>query len=622
MKASLVAIAGPLQGSVFALAETQFTIGRAPGNSITLDDAALSRRHCTITERDGQYELRDAESRNGTRVNGVPVTQRLLEPHDEIRAGRSLFLFVAEPETSGAISIAQSAAPANVQNTVVLSRTDAVYGRPDALVGRAGNDRTERDLRTLLRLASAIPERHGAAALQKAVLELTSGAVSASRMAFLVAQDDGAVELGEQWSEQECPEAVTVFQHVIDAALKDRTGLLFSPPAEAGAGSRPLMVVPVVAREEVIALLYFEARADDRGFSRDDLELAMGIAQFVAGPLENAFHADRLQRENQRLRAEINIQHEMVGSAPSMRDVFTFIGRAASADSTVLIRGESGTGKELVARALHRNSPRAARPFVAINCAALTESLLESELFGYEKGAFTGALNQKRGKFEEAEGGTLFLDEVGELAPPLQAKLLRVLQEREFYRVGGTRPIRTDVRVVAATNRDLEEAARDRSFRQDLYFRLNVVSVNMPSLRDRREDIPALAEHFLQKHARKVKRGVTGISPEAAACLRRYDWPGNVRELENAIERAVVLGATESIVREDLPEAVAEAGAGGSAGSGDFHDLVRQAKRRVVLEAIERAGGSITDAARLLGLHPNNLHRLIRTLDLRSELKK
>jgi Nif-specific regulatory protein len=347
----------------------------------------------------------------------------------------------------------------------------------------------------------------------------------------------------------------------------------------------------------------------------------MGAAHIIAGPLETALHAARVEQENQRLRAEINIQHEMVGAAPAMRQVFTFIARAAPADSTVLIRGESGTGKELVARALHRNSPRAAKPFLAINCAALTETLLESELFGYEKGAFTGALNQRRGKFEEAEGGTLFLDEVGELAPALQAKLLRVLQEREFYRVGGSRTIRTDVRVLAATNRELEEAVRERTFRQDLYYRLNVVSVKIPPLRERREDITTLAEYFVQKHTQKVKRIVSGISVDAGACLTRYEWPGNVRELENAIERAVVLGSTELILREDLPEAVAEAGSG-TAAAGDYHDLVQQARRRIVLDSLDRTGGSISDAARLLGLHPNNLHRLIRTLDLRPEMKK
>jgi Nif-specific regulatory protein len=598
MKASLVAIAGPLQGSVFPLTDAEFWIGRAQGNAVAIEDAALSRRHCVIAPQDGRFVIRDADSRNGTLVNGVPIAERVLEPQDEIRAGRSLFTFVAESDTS-AINIAE--AGAGRESTVVLSHADAI-----AAVER----RTERHLSTLLRIASVIPDHRGAAALERAILELTTGAVRASRAAVLLVDAEKNVTVAEQWTRDDSAGDITLFQHVIDGAIEDRTGVLFNP----------LMVVPVVAREQVTALLYFEAL--ERGFDRGDLELAMAIAQMIAGPLESALHADRLESENQRLRAEINVQHDMIGSAPAMRQVFTFIARAAAADSTVMIRGESGTGKELVARALHRNSGRAAMPFLAINCAALTENLLESELFGYEKGAFTGAFNQKRGKFEEAEGGTLFLDEVGELAPSLQAKLLRVLQEREFYRVGGTRPIRTDVRVIAATNRDLETAARDRTFRQDLYFRLNVVGVQMPPLRERRDDIPALAEYFLEKHSRKVKRTLTGISPEAVRCLARYDWPGNVRELENAIERAIVLGSTEVILREDLPDTVAEAGGQSSAATGDFHDLVLEAKKRIVLEALDASGGSIAEAARKLGVHPNNLHRLIRTLELRPELKK
>ena len=220
----------------------------------------------------------------------------------------------------------------------------------------------------------------------------------------------------------------------------------------------------------------------------------------------------------------------------------------------MLIGGESGTGKELVARAIHRNSPRANKPFVAINCAAIPEGLLESELFGHEKGAFTGASAQKKGRLEMADGGVVFLDEIGELAPALQVKLLRVLQEREFERVGGSRPISVDIRLIAATNKDLEAAVKARTFREDLYYRLNVVSLECPPLRDRREDIPVLAEYFVAKFAAKCKVKAKRISPEAMAGLVNYDWPGNVRELENAIERALVLGVSEMIEPEDLPE--------------------------------------------------------------------
>ena len=305
-----------------------------------------------------------------------------------------------------------------------------------------------------------------------------------------------------------------------------------------------------------------------------------------------------------------------------MRAVYQFIARVAPADSTVLIRGESGTGKELVARAIHTNSLRSGKPFVAINCAALTESLLESELFGHERGAFTGAIAQKKGKLEMADGGTVFLDELGEMAPPLQTKLLRVLQEREFERVGGNRPIKVNIRLIAATNRDLEKSIQAGTFRQDLYYRLNVLTVTMPPLRERREDIPLLAGYFAMRCAKKSAHSVKGISLEARQCLINYDWPGNVRELDNAIERAVVLGTTELIMPEDLPEALLEKQSVSGAEITEYHRVVMETKRQLVRSALERADGNYTEAAQFLGVHPNNLHRLIRNLDLKVPPKK
>src|SRR5437667_1609387 len=310
----------------------------------------------------------------------------------------------------------------------------------------------------------------------------------------------------------------------------------------------------------------------------------------------------------------------MIGESPPKQQVYKFISKAAPTDATVLISGESGTGKELAARAIHQNSKRADKPFMAVNCAALAESLLESELFGHEKGAFTGALVQKKGRLEVADGGTVFLDEIGELSPSLQVKLLRVLQEHEFERVGGTRTIKVDIRVVAATNKDLEQAIAQGTFRQDLYYRLNVVQLELPRLRQRPEDIPLLASYFATKYADKCNRRVTGISPEAKARLIGYDWPGNVRELENAIERAVVLGTTESILLEDLPEAVLEREISATTPATKYHEAVAQTKKQIILNAMDQAKGSYTEAAKLLGVHPNYLHRLIRNLNLKDRL--
>jgi Nif-specific regulatory protein len=300
-----------------------------------------------------------------------------------------------------------------------------------------------------------------------------------------------------------------------------------------------------------------------------------------------------------------------------MKAVYELIRRVAATESTVLIQGESGTGKELVARAIHNSSSRADGSFVAVNCAAITETLLESELFGHEKGAFTGAAGQKKGKIELANGGTLFLDEIGEFAVGLQAKLLRVLQEREIERVGGTRPMKIDVRFVAATNRTLLQAVEAGTFRRDLYHRLNVVSLTLPPLRERAEDILVLAEYFVEKAARKCRMRPRPISAEARDCLLSYDWPGNVRELEHAMERALVMGGAEQIFPEDLPGEILEAAPAEPASPAKYQNVVKEQKKRLVLKAMQQCNGDYIEAAKVLGLHPNSLLRLIRNLGLK-----
>jgi Nif-specific regulatory protein len=366
----------------------------------------------------------------------------------------------------------------------------------------------------------------------------------------------------------------------------------------------------------VSGVLYLASDDASPELSDSDNEVLTAFAGIAAMALHHAREREFLEAENLRLRSEGALEHGIIGEIDAVRRLCQMISRVAAGNSTVLIRGESGTGKELVARAIHRNSSRAARPFVAINCAAVTETLLESEFFGHEKGAFTGAIAQKKGKLEVASGGTVFLDEIGELAPGLQAKLLRVLQEHEFERVGGTRTVHVDIRVIAATNRDLEAAMRAGTFRPDLFYRLNVLAVDTPPLRERPEDIPQLAAFFGQRFAKTAGRHVRGLSDRARACLLAYDWPGNVRELENAIERAVVLGTTDLLLAEDLPDAVVEAEPPQPA-IGSYHAAVRDAKRRLIVDALDRTNGNFTEAARLLELHPNYLHRLVTQLHLR-----
>jgi len=379
-----------------------------------------------------------------------------------------------------------------------------------------------------------------------------------------------------------------------------------------------VLAAPLVAFDRIVGAIVLEVDGPDQAFDEGHLRVLMAIAGTAATAFEHARQVDALEGANRRLQAELNLEHNMVGDSEKLRDIYRRIARVAPTDSTVLITGESGTGKELVARSIHRNSARAGRPFVAINCAAIAETLLESDLFGHERGAFTGAIAQKKGRLELAEGGTVFLDEIGELSLALQAKILRALQEKAFERVGGTKALHVDFRLVAATNRDLKAAIDAGLFRADLFYRLNVVSLAMPPLRDRRDDIPSLAHAFLRRQAANTTRVVTGFSVEALACLTAYDWPGNVRELENAVEHAVVLGQDALIQADDLPDVVAEsaapAAAAAAVAASRFHESIRQAKKDLIVRALQESGGHPSAAARSLGLHPNYLHRLIRNL--------
>jgi DNA-binding NtrC family response regulator len=326
-----------------------------------------------------------------------------------------------------------------------------------------------------------------------------------------------------------------------------------------------------------------------------------------------------LKHEVAALRAEVESRYDtVIASSPKMAAVVQTAKKVAQTDATVLMLGESGTGKDLLARSIHAWSGRREKLFAPVNCVALSEELLESELFGHEKGAFTGASAQKRGKMEVADGGTVFLDEIGDMKPGLQAKLLRFLQNREFDRVGGTRTVKVNVRVIAATNRNLQEAVRDGSFRTDLFYRLNVVSITLPPLRERLDEIPQLAEMFLKKYCRDAKKPTMKLSAAAIKKLVAHLWPGNVRELQNAIERAVVLKAGEMIEPEDLALVTMELGSEESAGLDlPFHESVDHHKKQIIRRALTRAGGSQTQAAELLALQRTYLARLIKQMEIR-----
>ena len=342
-----------------------------------------------------------------------------------------------------------------------------------------------------------------------------------------------------------------------------------------------------------------------------------GAYDFLQKPFEPSLVEETVRRALERVSlvrrdrsARTPEEPEPIAEDPAMRRVLDLVRRAASSDATVLLLGESGTGKEVLARFVHRSSARAVGPFVPLSCAALSESLLESELFGHEKGAFTGAAERRRGRIELAHGGTLFLDEIGEVSPAFQAKLLRVLEERTFERVGGSQPIRVDLRLLAATNRDLKAAVAAGKFREDLYYRLNVVRIEVPPLRERPADVLPLAHAYLERARRKAGRTPMTLSEDAAALLRAYRWPGNVRELVNAIDRAVVLSTDAEVSAEDLPEEIL--GAPVVERAGGYHSEVQSFKRRLLREALDRNSGNQTKAAEALGLQRSYFARLLK----------
>src|SRR5215217_1135728 len=617
MPPRLAAISGKLKGAIFAINEETLVIGRESAANLCIADASVSRRHSQIEKKESGFVLTDLESLNGTFVNDVPVKSRLLEHGDRVRIGDSQFVFLTHEgdATSKSSDVRIDEAHVVSGSTVQIRFDDAIY-------------QMTRDLSALMKISTEINSIRGLDNLLERLLDLLFEVVPAERGAILLT-DESSFETSLVFGLDRVygkDAAVSVSRTIVQQVLRDGVALLANDaPSETAlvtdslieARTHSVMCVPLILFDRKLGVIYLDSTVTRDHFNRDHLQLVTAIAGIAAVAIENARQFEWLETENERLRTDVNIEHNMVGESPAMQRVYHFISKVAPTAATVLISGESGTGKELAARAIHRNSKRAQKSFMAVNCAVLNESLLESELFGHEKGSFTGAFAQKKGRLEIADGGTVFLDEIGELTPPLQVKLLRVLQEREFERVGGTVTINVDLRVIAATNKNLEEAIEMGQFREDLYYRLNVVSLEMPGLRERREDIMLLANYFADKFGGRSNRKLKGFSAEARSCLIAYDWPGNVRELENTIERAIVLGTTDFILPEDLPEAVVEAELSPALAT-TYHAAVVQNKKQIILRALEEAKQNQNEAARLLGIHPNYLQRLIRNLNLKS----
>jgi Nif-specific regulatory protein len=615
MQPRLLAISGLLTGTTRALVQGQLSIGRDESNDVCLMDAVVSRKHCRIEQSAEQYEVVDLDSQNGTFVNGIPIRRTVIEHGDTIRVGRSELVFlIHEGELVGDSRLHLSDPLSTSELSTIRIDNPAVLPSFGVEVGRMA-----RDLVALFKISNVINSIRDSQTLQRELLRLIFEVIPAEDGAVVLLTDpDEEPRSICTWNRQHgADQPLAIERPVVLRALWERAAVFASAASDSSAGQN-VLCLPLVAIESMIGVIYLTSPDPAPPFREDHIHFLDSVSRIAAVTIENVLTLDSLRCENRRLKDELNPTRKLVGESRQIHQVEEFISRVAQSDSTVLIRGESGTGKEVVARGIHQSSPRRDRPFIAINCAAIPETLLESELFGHEKGAFTGAVGMRKGKLEAADDGTLFLDEIGELAPAMQAKLLRVLQQREFERVGGTHFVGFKARVLAATNKNLEGAIKSGEFRQDLYYRLNVVSVTVPPLREHRDDIPLLALYFAANYAEKNGRPFTGISAEARALLTGYSWPGNVRELENAIEHAIVLGLTREILPEDLPVGILEEQSVGVAGA-RYYDVVNETKKELIRSSLREAGGNVPDAARLLGIHPKYLHRLVRNLNLKSE---
>ena len=627
------------------------TIGRSATNRIVLQDDACSRNHCEVFHSGGEWRVRDLGSRNGTNINEHRVSgDTAIESGDVIGIGDCRLAFTTSLESAqfsppdvatpgDRVTSATATAVGTVQEPSILHRT----ATPEFLTagnGQRPDANYASELAKLYRLGLEMGTARTRQQLTEVVLANLARETVASISAILLAGPDA--------SPQPCPADLQVvayesrkdlpYRRVSDnlsrVVLSKREAILacdvgdhnqlsfFDSLGEMKALS--VICAPIIAPDRVLGLIHLYSTNPDNPLDKHDLEFTLAVSNQLAVSLTQLQERDSLQtglaqarNENRTLRAQLTEEQALIGETSSIIDLRERVSLIAETDASVLIRGESGCGKELIARSIHRQSPRCNGPFVCVNCAALNESLLESELFGHEKGAFTGAIDRKIGRFEQADGGTLFLDEVGEMSPSVQAKFLRVLEGSAFERIGGRKPIQVNVRIVAATNRDLEEAVEDGDFRKDLYFRLQVAEITASPLRARRDDIELLANAFLQKFVRKTGRVIKGFTEEAMELLKDYNWPGNVRELQNTIERTVILCRNELVRATDIQLSSlgsrVSAPAADRAETGEFRELsMADVEQEHILATLEHTGWNKSKASQILGIERSTLDRKLK----------
>ena len=595
-------------------------IGRKPSNDISLADPFVSREHAEIVAlEDGSYELRDLGGENPVKVNGRIISQHRLRDGDTLTLGQSLLIFKTDTPCVSA-SVEMLAAEDMTQKAVEIASLDAKKTMPFSLDGVDAKDvaSLQRDHQRLMLLYEFGKSVNSHLEDQDEMLdEIMNAALKTlkAERGFIALVDESSGELScelvRSEAEEDLTEKLEVSRTIVHKVLNEGVSILTVNAQEDTQfdkaksireyNIRSAICAPFLFREEILGVIYLDNRASLGSFSQDDHMFLIALCHQAGIALGNARLHRRVLQENVWLENTLKPKFQILGESEKMKRVFDTIKKVAPTDITVLVQGETGTGKELVAKAIHTLSPRREHLFVPVNCAAIPKELIESELFGHEKGAFTGATNAREGKFQVANGGTIFLDEIGDMSLDLQAKVLRILEDRELQRVGGSKSISVDVRIIAATNKDLAKAVEDGRFREDLYYRLNVVALKLPPLRERKKDIIPLAEYFI---AGRVKK----ISSRAKKLMESYDWPGNVRELRNCVDRAVVLGDGKIIQPEDLPYTFRR---GDQVISAPLETLDHMEEDHII-RVLRHTSWNKSDAAKILGVTRQTLDNKIK----------
>ncbi|MDJ0975758.1 MAG: sigma 54-interacting transcriptional regulator [Planctomycetota bacterium] len=603
--------------------EGEIAIGRAREATLRIFDETASRRHARVFVRDGRVILEDLGSANGTVLNGEPIQGEAVLFHgDVIEIGEIQLRFVS--------------AEATERDTVIVGDPgDSVEASLDPEQADPALEGSGEAAQTRLRLvcagAAVCADAGDADALPSSLLDLVVETLEPDRATVCLVEPAGGLRIAAAHPADAAPPASrTLRQRILDAGEAVLIRDAFDHEGDTSASMvrsrfRSTLAAPLVSAEGVLGFVTVESEKPGR-YGPEDLRALAAVAKQAALALRTLMELSGARREVQRLAREKRAgAPEIIGTSPEIEALRAQIAKAAGAEAAVLVIGETGTGKELVARRLHAESPRAKLPFVALNCAALVEGLLESEFFGHEKGAFTDAKERRDGRIAEAGEGTLFLDEVGDLSPSLQAKLLRVLSERTYTRVGGREKLEMKCRVVCATNRDLKQMVEDGKFREDLYYRLAVVVMNVPPLRERAGDVELIAEASLERLAGRIGRRVPRLAQDAREAIATYAWPGNVRELLNVLERALVLIEGDTLTAGDLPREVrepAEVEAAGDSNPGESGLLgdgvfdLKAIEKKAVAAALKKTGGKKGRAAQLLGISWPTLNRKIRQYGL------